>query len=154
MVNMIWLILDGLYCMARIILPILKGSYYMTYIIWQILYCPYEMSQMIWLIYMFMNNGCEIWFGINSACNLDLTRDFICNLFKGTLYACNIENRLKITWLWFLDESRENKFSMFASIFGPHLKRLQVYMVRFGFEIAGIFSPLWNLDCIHIRSPL
>ena len=52
--------------------------------------------------------GCKEINGINSACNLDLTRDFICNLFKGTLYACNIENRPKVTWLWFLDESREN----------------------------------------------
>ena len=25
-------------------------------------------------------------------------------------------------------------------------------MIRFGFKIAAIFSPLWNPDCIHIRS--
>ena len=46
-------------------------------------------------------------------------------VFKtGTKYACNesnnlakkVENCAGVTWLWFLDESRENKFSIIASI--------------------------------------
>ena len=71
---------------------------------------------------------------------------------KGTQYACNIETGPWVTWLWFLDESRENKFSMIASLFGPLWKRLQAYMFRFGCDIASIFSPLGNWYCIHIRS--
>ena len=42
----------------------------------------------------------------------------------------------------------------FASIFDHYWKRLQAYIVRFGFEIAGIFGPLGNWYCVHISSPL
>ena len=38
-----------------------------------------------------------------------------------------------------------------ASIFGPYCKRLQAYIVSFGFEIASKFSPFCDLDCKHIR---
>ena len=41
----------------------------------------------------------------------------------------------------------------FSSIFGQYWKRLQAYMVRIGFEIASIFSLLWNWDCIHLWMP-
>ena len=37
---------------------------------------------------------------------------------------------------------RISRKQIFATIFGPYWKRLQAYMVGFGFEIASIFSPL------------
>ena len=50
------------------------------------------------------------------------------------------------------DESRDNKLSIIEIIFGPNWERLQSYMVRFGIDIAIIFGPLSNEDCIHIWS--
>ena len=52
---------------------------------------------------------------------LKFEMDHIClqSLSKGTKYACNVRNCSRVTLLWFLDEPRENKFSMIASIFGP-----------------------------------
>ena len=38
---------------------------------------------------------------------------------------------------------------MIAGIFGPHQIRLQAYMVPIVTEIAGIFVPLLNQDCMH-----
>ena len=43
---------------------------------------------------------------------------------------------------------------MIAVIFGPHLKRLQSYMVRFGFLIAIILSSFRDQLCHHILSLL
>ena len=64
------------------------------------------------------------------------------NLYKtGTMYDCNVGIRPEVTWLWFLDESHENKFSIIAIIFGPFWKILQSYMVRYGVEIAFILGP-------------
>ena len=81
-----------------------------------------------------------------------------------TKYDCNVKNRLKIMWLWFLDWSCENKFSIIAIIFNPNWKRLQSYRVSFELVIAIIFNPhliinaiifgsSCNEDCNHIWSP-
>ena len=43
---------------------------------------------------------------------------------KGTIFDCNVENLPRVTWLWFLDKSRENKVSIIAIIYGPFRKRL------------------------------
>ena len=77
------------------------------------------------------------------ACNLKSKMDTICSqsLSIMTKYACNVENRPWVRGLWFLDESRENKMSMIASIFGPYWNRMQAYKVRLGFGIASIFIP-------------
>ena len=40
----------------------------------------------------------------------------------------------------------------FAITFGPYLKGLQSYMVRFGFLIAIILSPFRDQHCNHIWS--
>ena len=39
-----------------------------------------------------------------------------------------------------------------AGIYGPYQIRLQAYMVPIVTEIAGIFGPLLNQDCMHIWS--
>ena len=78
-------------------------------------------------------------------------------LLLAILYACNVKNRPRVTWLWFLDESRENKFSIIASILGPlriwdsryirslYWSRLQVYSCP-TVEITTIDY------CLHIKN--
>ena len=71
-----------------------------------------------------------------------------------TKYDCNPRNRARVTWLWFLNESLQNKISIMAVIFDPYLNGLQSYMVRFGFLIAIIFCPFRDQHCNHIWSLL
>ena len=81
-------------------------------------------------------------------CNVNFESDhkWLQSFPIGTKYDCNIEIHPKVTWLWFLDESRENKFSIIAIILSPNWERLQSYMIRFGIDIALIFGPLlWRL---------
>ena len=63
------------------------------------------------------------------------SRDYDCwtNLAKNCFDDCNLQ---------------------FASIFGPYWKRLQAYIVRFGFEIASILGLHYYHDCKHISSQL
>ena len=82
--------------------------------------------------------------GTKYDCNLDK---------KGPIYDCNVEIRPRVTWQWFLNESRENKFPMIAVIFGPFWKRLQSYMVRFKIDFAIIFGPRRKYDCNHLYGP-
>ena len=94
--------------------------------------------------------------GIKYACNLKSKRNYLClqSLSKWTRYACNVENSPKVTWLWFLDEYREQKILMIASIFGPHGKKWQAYMVRFGFKIAvAVQYDIWPLIFIDSDCP-
>ena len=75
-----------------------------------------------------------------------------CNLFQKwpnmiAMAKFGLESR------GFLDESRENKFSFIAIIFGPFWKRLESYMVQFIIEIAFILSPYCDQDYNHIWSP-
>ena len=92
--------------------------------------------------------------GTKYACNLKFEMGHIClqSFWIGNKYACNVGNHYGVTLSWFFNESRENEFSMIASIFGPDWKRLQAYVAHFEFEIAGIFSPLENRDYSHIKS--
>ena len=59
----------------------------------------------------------------------------------GAKYDCIVGNSPRVTWLLFLNESRQNKFAIIAIIFSPNLERLQSYMVSFRFVIAIIFGP-------------
>ena len=93
-------------------------------------------------------------FNCITLCLQSQNRNKLYMLAIKTKYACKIENRPKVRCLWFLDESRENEISLIASIIGPYWNRLQAHIVRCGLEIVSIFSPLWILDCIHIRSQL
>ena len=103
---------------------------------------------MQWVVYKLMTFGVIVdmrWlieYGIFwSGFKILVKRDYIClqSLKMATKYACNVGNRHKVTWLWFLDESLGFKFLLIASIYDRYWKRSQAYMVRYGFEIAGIF---------------
>ena len=48
-------------------------------------------------------------------------------------------------------ESRGHDF--WTNLSKTNFRWLQAHMVRFGFEIASIFSPFYDRDCKHIRSP-
>ena len=52
------------------------------------------------------------------------------------------------------DDHFKNDLKIFeiAGIYGPHQMRLQAYMFPIVTEIAGIFGPLLNQDCMHIWS--
>ena len=91
--------------------------------------------------------------GIKYACNLDNNQDLIClqSQIRNGLYILAISfNRDQICLRWNWDCIRFRRF--IASIFGPHWKRLRAYIVRFGFEIANIFTPFYGQDCKHIWS--
>ena len=92
--------------------------------------------------------------GTKYDCNLNSESDHIWleSLLIRTKYDCNVENCPRVTLLWFLNESRENKFSIIAIIFGPFSKRLQSYMVRFELVITNIFGPFCGQGCNHIWS--
>ena len=71
------------------------------------------------------------------ACNLKSKTDHICLQFLST--------RTKYAWKSSLDYdfwTNYAKTKCLQAYLVPIKKRLQAYMVRFGFEIAGIFSPL------------
>ena len=94
--------------------------------------------------------------GTKYDCNQKAETDHIrLQFFRiRTKYDCHLRNRARVTRLLFLNESLQNKISMIAVIFGPYLKRLQSYMVRFGFLIAIILSSFRDQLCQHIWSLL
>ena len=69
-----------------------------------------------------------------------------------TKYDCTLGNRVRVTWLWILAETHQNKILMIAVIFGPYWRGLQSYMARFEFAIAIIFRPFCGKYCSHILS--
>ena len=75
------------------------------------------------------------------------------SLSKRTKYDCNLGTHPGVTWLWFLDESLENKFSMIAIIFGALWKRLHSYIVLFIIKIAFLLGPHCNHHCSHTWLP-
>ena len=100
-------------------------------------------------------NATMVIMGTKLACNHDFNGDLIWMQyeFQRGLNMPAISNSKGPNMLAIIEivlEARDynfwtnhaRKFSMFASIFGPYSKRLQAYMVRFGFEIASILSPL------------
>ena len=92
--------------------------------------------------------------GTKCACNFSHDRDHICmqSYLMGTIYACNFEN-FQITFkVIVLGQKAVWKILVIVGIFGPYQIRLQAYMVPIVTEIAGIFGPLLNQDCMHIWS--
>ena len=97
--------------------------------------------------------------GTQYACNLKSKTDhlWLQSLSKRTKYACNVENGPRVTWVWFLDESRECNLrwlQAYLVTFGKHCKhikfvpeeRLQAYWVPYIIRIAGILILFWNND--------
>ena len=93
--------------------------------------------------------------GIKYDCNANSESDriWLQSLSKLTKYDCYVVSHCRVTWLRFLNESRENKFSIITVIFGPFWKRLQSYMVRFKIDFAIIFGPRRKYDCNHLYGP-
>ena len=98
--------------------------------------------------------------GTKYACNLHSEGDLIClqsKIQKGLFMLAISLNMQQINACNQRKSSRSHSYVIlgrFSSLqaYLVSNEREQVKIVRFGFEIASIFGPHWNWDCIYIRS--
>ena len=89
------------------------------------------------MIVMLVRKRTKYDFNLNSESD----RIWLQSFSKRFKYDCNVEIRPRFTRPWFLDESRENKFSIIAII---------NFIWSFSKKIAITYGPIGNWHCNHI----
>ena len=128
-------------------------NHYVMIILYWLLFCVklQRLRYRAWPLMIAIKNTVRTKYGCNHKSKAE--HIWFQSVSIRTKHDSKVESWPGVTWLWFLNESHENKFSIIAIIFGPYLKELQSYMVRFELVIAIIFSPYCDEDCNHIWSP-